>query len=67
MAALRRHEPAAFEQAIADTDLRSWILHQQQADQDRWKMNSTPSFVDQRPEVPGEMNFDAFRKLLPGA
>src|ERR1700749_4412889 len=36
---------ATFDKAIGDTDLRAWILKQQQADQDKWKIDSTPSFV----------------------
>lgn len=57
---------ATFDQAVADTDLRNWILEQQQADQDRWKIDSTPSFVINDQKYAGEMSYDAFRKLLPG-
>jgi protein-disulfide isomerase len=67
MAALAGLSRATFEKAIADTDLRSWILAQQQADQDRWKIDSTPSFVVNDKTYSGEMDFDAFRKLLPEA
>jgi protein-disulfide isomerase len=67
MAALAGMSRATFEKAIADTDLRSWILAQQQADQDRWKIDSTPSFLVNDKTYSGEMDFDAFRKLLPEA
>ena len=65
LAALAGMARATFDQAIADTDLRSWILAQQQADQDRWKIDSTPSFVINGQKTAGEMSYDAFRKLVP--
>jgi protein-disulfide isomerase len=65
MAALAGMSRSTFEQAIADNDLRSWILAQQQADQDQWKVDSTPSFIINGRTTSGEMGFDAFRKLLP--
>ncbi len=65
LAALAGMSRATFDQAIADTDLRNWILQQQQADQDRWKIDSTPSFVINGQKTAGEMSYDAFRKLLP--
>jgi protein-disulfide isomerase len=65
LAALAGMSRATFDQAIADTELRSWILQQQQADQDRWKIDSTPSFVINGQKTAGEMSYDAFRKLLP--
>jgi protein-disulfide isomerase len=65
MAALAGMSRATFEQAIADTTLRTWILQQQQSDQDRWKIDSTPSFVINGQKYSGEMGYDAFRKLIP--
>ncbi len=65
MAALAGMNRTTFDQAVADTDLRNWILQQQQADQDRWKIDSTPSFVINGQKTAGEMDYDAFRKLLP--
>jgi protein-disulfide isomerase len=56
---------ATFDKAVADNDLKSWILKQQQADQDKWKIDSTPSFVINGTKYSGEMGFDAFRKLIP--
>jgi protein-disulfide isomerase len=58
---------ATFDKAVADDDLKTWILKQQQADQDKWKIDSTPSFVINGTKYAGEMSFDAFRKLIPDA
>jgi protein-disulfide isomerase len=65
LAALGGMSRPTFEQAIIDTDLRNWILQQQQADQQRWKIDSTPSFVINDQKYAGEMSFPVFRKLLP--
>ena len=67
MAALAGMGRATFDKAVADTDLRSWILKEQQADQDRWKIDSTPSFVIDGRKYAGEMSFDSLRKLIPDA
>lgn len=67
MAALAGMSRATFDQAIADITLRNWILQQQQADQDRWKIDATPSFVINGQKYSGEMNYDAFSKLIPAA
>ena len=65
MAALAGMSRTTFDQAIADNDLKSWILQQQQEDQDRYKIDSTPSFVINDQKHAGEMSYDAFRKLIP--
>jgi protein-disulfide isomerase len=65
MAALAGMSRSTFDAAIADNGLRTWILQQQQADQDRWKIDSTPSFVVDGQKYSGEMSFEAFRKLIP--
>jgi protein-disulfide isomerase len=65
MAALAGMSRPTFDQAIADTDLRDWILQQQQADRDKWKIDATPSFVINGQKYAGEMSFEAFRKLVP--
>jgi len=54
-----------FDKAIGDTALRDWIVQQQKADTDKWKIDSTPSFVINGQKYAGEMNYDAFRKLIP--
>jgi protein-disulfide isomerase len=65
IAALAGMGRETFDRAIGDADLRSWILQEQQTDQDRWKIDSTPSFVVNGQKYAGEMSYDAFRKLLP--
>jgi protein-disulfide isomerase len=65
IAALAGMSRDTFNQAIADGDLRDWILKQQQKDQDLFKIDSTPSFVIDGKKYAGEMSYDAFRKLLP--
>jgi protein-disulfide isomerase len=65
MAALAGMSRTTFDQAIADDNLKSWILQQQQADQDRWKIDSTPSFVINGQKYAGDMSYDAFHKLIP--
>jgi protein-disulfide isomerase len=54
-----------FDKAIGDTGLRDWIVQQQKADTDQWKIDSTPSFVINNQKYAGEMSYDAFRKLIP--
>ncbi len=56
---------ATFDKAVSDTDLRTWILKQQQDDQNQWKIDSTPSFVIDNQKYAGEMSYEAFRKLIP--
>jgi predicted DsbA family dithiol-disulfide isomerase len=65
LAALAGMSRATFDQAVADTDLRNWILQQQQADQTKWKIDSTPSFVINGQKHSGEMGYEAFLKVLP--
>lgn len=67
VAALAGMSRDTFNAAIADGDLRNWILHEQQIDQNTWKIDSTPSFVIDGKKYAGEMSYDAFRKLLPEA
>jgi protein-disulfide isomerase len=56
---------ATFDKAVADDDLKKWILQQQQADQEKWKIDSTPSFVINGTKYAGEMTFSALRELIP--
>jgi protein-disulfide isomerase len=64
-AALAGMNRATFDQAIADTTLKTWILQQQSNDQKQWGIDATPSFVVNGKMYSGEMSFDAFRKLIP--
>ena len=67
MAALAGMSRITFDKAIADEDLKAWIVKEQQADQDRWKVSSTPTFIVNGTMYAGGMSFDAFRKLIPEA
>jgi protein-disulfide isomerase len=58
---------ATFDKAIADEDLKKWIVQERQIATDKWKVDSTPSFVINGTKYAGEMSFDAFRKLVPDA
>jgi len=39
---------ATFDKAVADDDLKTWILKQQTGRQDKWKIDSTRAFVINR-------------------
>jgi protein-disulfide isomerase len=67
MAALAGMTRATFDKAIGDTSLKNWILQGQQEAQNKWKIDSTPSFVIDGQKYAGEMDFDTFRKLIPSA
>jgi protein-disulfide isomerase len=54
-----------FDKAVADDDLKNWIVQQRQIATDKWQVDSTPSFVINGTKYAGEMSFDAFRKLVP--
>ena len=58
---------ATFDKAVADDELKNWIVQQRQIAEDKWKIDSTPSFVINGTKYAGEMSFDAFRKLVPDA
>ncbi len=65
MAALAGMSRPAFDKAIADTELRDWIIRQAQLAQEKWKIDATPSFVVNGQKYSGDLSFDAFRKLVP--
>ena len=65
LAALAGMSRETFDAAISDGGLREWILTQQKKDQDAYSIDSTPSFVIDGKKYAGEMNYDAFRKLIP--
>src|ERR1700761_6351157 len=58
MAALAGMTRPTFDKAISDTGLKTWILQQQQEAQDKWKIDSTPSFVIDGQKYAGEMDFE---------
>ncbi len=65
MAALAGMSRTTFDKAVADEGLTTWIAEQQDVASKRWKVNSTPTFIVDDVVHAGEMNFDAFRKLVP--
>ena len=64
MAALAGMNRAGFDKAIADTELRDWIIAQARTAQQQWKIDATPSFVVNGQKVSGELSFDSFSKLV---
>src|ERR1700712_1875473 len=54
-----------FDKAIGDTGLRDWVIQQQKADTDQWKIDSTPTFVINGQKYAGEMSYEEFRKIIP--
>ena len=66
-AALAGMSRATFDSAIADTDLKNWILQQQAEDQKKYGIDATPSFLINGQKYSGDMSYDAFVKLIPAA
>ena len=53
-----------FEQALADTGLRDWIVGRALDAQKRWGVDATPSFLVNGQLHEGEMSPDAFADIL---
>ncbi|PPQ34281.1 DsbA family protein [Rhodopila globiformis] len=64
-AALAGMSRQTFDKAISDTGLRDWILKDQQEASEKYKIDSTPSFVINGQKYAGEMSYESFRKLIP--
>jgi protein-disulfide isomerase len=64
LAALAGMSQDTFNATIADTGLRTWIATQMAADQKRYGIDSTPTFLIGGKTYPGAMEFDAFNKLV---
>jgi protein-disulfide isomerase len=67
MAALAGMSRGTFDKAISDDSLKSWIIQQRADATEKWKIDSTPSFVINGQKYAGEMSFDAFSKLIPSS
>ncbi len=67
LAALAGMSRATFDATVADSAFRDAILAAQKADAARWNIDSTPTFVINGQVHPGEMDYDAFVKLIPDA
>ncbi len=55
---------AAFEKAIADTDLRDWIVGRAVDAEKRWSVDATPSFLVNGKLYTGDMSATEFAKVL---
>jgi protein-disulfide isomerase len=69
MAALAGMPRESFNRAIADTELRTWILTRQDEGQKKYGVDSTPSFVLNGPGAhdrreAGALGFDAFARVV---
>jgi protein-disulfide isomerase len=53
-----------FDKAIADTNLRNWIVSRAMDAQKRWNVDATPDFVIDGKLYEGAMSADAFSRLL---
>jgi protein-disulfide isomerase len=64
LAALAGMSQDTFNGTIQDTGLRNWIVALQTADQKKYGIDSTPTFLIGGKTYPGAMEFDAFDKLV---
>ena len=72
MAALAGLPRESFDKAIADTQLRDWILKQQDEASKVYKVDSTPTFIFNGPaqknhRESGEQSYEAFAKMVAAA
>jgi protein-disulfide isomerase len=64
LAALAGMSQDTFNATIADTAFRNWIVAQQTANETKYGIDSTPTFVIGGKTYPGAMEYDAFAKLV---
>ena len=67
MAALAGMSRQTFDSAVNDTDLRNFILQEQDEGTKKYKVDSTPSFVVNGKTQAGALDFAAFEKLVSAA
>lgn len=67
LAALAGMSRATFDAAWDDTALRDWIIAQQTADQKKYGIDSTPTFLINGQKQAGDMGYAEFAKLIPSA
>ena len=53
-----------YDACLADEALKKKILSRAQDADQRYKVNSTPTFILKSKAYPGEMSYDAFKKLI---
>ena len=56
-----------FDATIKDAGLRDWILTEQKNAQDKYQVDSTPTFIVGVRKAAGEITFDAFNQLVQSA
>lgn len=66
-AALAGMSRETFDATIADTDLKSWILKQQEEGQKTYQVDSTPTFIINGKKNPGAMGFEKFNEVVTAA
>jgi protein-disulfide isomerase len=64
MAALAGMGRPTFDAAIANQELKTFILQEQDEATKKWQVDSTPSFIINGRKEAGEMSFDTFAKLV---
>ncbi len=65
MAALAGMSKATFDKAVADDDLKKWIIAEEKKVGERWSVDSTPTFIINGEKHVGGMDFNTFRQLIP--
>ena len=63
-AALAGMSRATFDATLADQGFRNWMIQQQAANEAKYQIDSTPSFIINGHKSSGEMTFDTFDKLV---
>ena len=58
---------ATFDATLNDEGLQNWILAEQKAAQEKYQVDSTPTFIVGLRKAAGEMSFDAFNQLVQSA
>lgn len=63
-AALAGMDRATFDATLADKAFRNWMIQQQAANEAKFQIDSTPTFIINGRKASGEMSYDAFDKLV---
>ncbi len=66
-AALAGMSRPTFNSAVNDTELRNFILQEQDEGTKKWKVDSTPTFIVNGKKEAGALDFAAFEKLVSNA
>jgi protein-disulfide isomerase len=66
-AALAGMDRTTFDATLADQGFRNWMIQQQAANEAKYAIDSTPTFIVNGHKSAGEMSFDSFDKLVASA